>query len=195
MLPQGMFSVAVATVLFPQLARLAARKDDDGLRATTSLGLRQIALLLIPAGAAMRRSAADRARLCVRARRMDGGIDRATADALFWFAFSLPFSGFVLMLTRAFFSLQRPWVPTTLAVGSLAINAILSYVLAEEFGIAGIVIGTAVSNAALVVAEAIWLGGLDIRGPARRHAAWRGGAGRRRVWGLVPPRRPPRAGH
>ena len=26
MLPQGMFSVAVATVLFPQLARLAARK-------------------------------------------------------------------------------------------------------------------------------------------------------------------------
>ena len=36
-----------------------------------------------------------------------------TADALFWFAFSLPFSGFVLMLTRAFFSLQRPWVPTT----------------------------------------------------------------------------------
>ena len=85
-----------------------------------------------------------------------------TAEALFWFGVSLPFSGFVLMLTRAFFSLQRPWVPTTLAVGSLAINAILSYVLAEPLGIAGIVIGTAVSNAALVVAEAIWLGGLDI---------------------------------
>jgi putative peptidoglycan lipid II flippase len=69
------------------------------------------------------------------------------------------------MLTRAFFSLQRPWVPTTLAVGSLAINAVLSYVLAHEFGIAGIVIGTAVSNAALVVAEAIWLGGLEFHWP------------------------------
>ena len=53
MLPQGMFSVAVATVLFPQLARLAARRDYAGLRATTGVGLRQIALLLIPAGAAM----------------------------------------------------------------------------------------------------------------------------------------------
>ena len=57
-----------------------------------------------------------------------------TADALFWFAFSLPFSGFVLMLTRAFFSLQRPWVPTTLAVGSLAINAVLSYCPAPNSG-------------------------------------------------------------
>ena len=82
---------------------------------------------------------------------------RLTADALFWFAFSLPFSGFVLMLTRGFFSLQRPWVPTTLAVGSLAINAIGSYFLSKSFGIAGIVIGTALSNAALVIAEAIWL--------------------------------------
>ena len=50
MLPQGMFSVAVATVLFPQLARLAARRDYAGLRATIGIGLRQIALLLIPAG-------------------------------------------------------------------------------------------------------------------------------------------------
>src|SRR3954468_5697758 len=46
MLPQGMFSVAVATVLFPQLSRLAARGDYAGLRGTIGTGLRQIALLL-----------------------------------------------------------------------------------------------------------------------------------------------------
>ena len=33
MLPQGMFSVAIATVLFPALSRFAARHDCDGLRA------------------------------------------------------------------------------------------------------------------------------------------------------------------
>ena len=32
MLPQGMFSVAVATVLFPSLSRLAARGDTEGFR-------------------------------------------------------------------------------------------------------------------------------------------------------------------
>ena len=51
MLPQGMFSVAIATVLFPSLARLAARGDEDGFRRTFGLGMRQIAFLLIPAGA------------------------------------------------------------------------------------------------------------------------------------------------
>src|SRR5262245_42853744 len=48
-LPQGIFSVAVATVLFPSLARLATRGDYDEFRATVLRGLRQIAFLLIPA--------------------------------------------------------------------------------------------------------------------------------------------------
>ncbi len=52
MLPQGMFSVAIATVLFPALSRLAARKDLDGLRALTANGMRQVFLLLLPAAAA-----------------------------------------------------------------------------------------------------------------------------------------------
>src|SRR5436853_71999 len=43
------YAVAVATVLFPTLARLATREDMDGFRATVASGLRQIAFMLIPA--------------------------------------------------------------------------------------------------------------------------------------------------
>src|SRR3954454_17465531 len=49
MLPQGIFSVAVATVLFPTLSRFAARRDTDALRAASGNGVRMIALFLIPA--------------------------------------------------------------------------------------------------------------------------------------------------
>ena len=157
MLPQGMFSVAVATVLFPQLARLAARGDHAGMQATIGVGLRQIALLLIPAGAAMLVLSEPMVRLVYERGEFDAESTRLTAEALFWFAFSLPFSGFVLMLTRGFFSLQRPWIPTTLAVGSLAINAVGSYLLAGPMGIGGIVLGTTISNVALVLAEAFML--------------------------------------
>src|SRR5262249_17587052 len=52
MLPQGMFSVAIATVLFPALSRYAARRDYDGLRALLANGMRQAFLMLIPAAAA-----------------------------------------------------------------------------------------------------------------------------------------------
>ena len=121
-----------------------------GMQATIGNGLRQIALLLIPAGAAMLVLSDPIVQLVFERGEWTRTRPTLTADALFWFAFSLPFSGFVLMLTRAFFALQRPWVPTTLAVGSLAINAIGSYLLSKPFGIAGIVIGTTLSNVALV---------------------------------------------
>ena len=51
MLPQGMFSVAVVTVLFPTLSRYAAVGNLPSFRATIDSGLRQIAFLLIPAAA------------------------------------------------------------------------------------------------------------------------------------------------
>ena len=52
-LPQGIFSVAIATVLFPTLARFAARGEIDNLRATMANGMRQILFVLVPAAAAI----------------------------------------------------------------------------------------------------------------------------------------------
>src|SRR5436190_6480171 len=53
MLPQGLFSVAVATVLFPTLSRMASRRDAAGMRRAVGIGMRQINLLLIPSAALM----------------------------------------------------------------------------------------------------------------------------------------------
>jgi putative peptidoglycan lipid II flippase len=171
MLPQGMFSVAVATVLFPQLSRLASRQDYAGLQAVTGVGIRQIALLLLPAAAATLVLATPIVRLVYQRGEFDAESTRLTAQALFWFAFSLPFNGWNLLLTRTFFSLQKPWLPTVLALGSLVVNAAISFALYKPLGIAGVVLGTAVSNAALTWLEAHRLrrelGGLEIGASAR----------------------------
>ena len=47
-LPQGLFSISIATILFPTLSRFAARGARDDLRRTMGNGVRQICLLLIP---------------------------------------------------------------------------------------------------------------------------------------------------
>ena len=52
-LPQGIFSVAIATVLFPTLARFANRGEIENLRATMANGMRQILFVLLPAAAAI----------------------------------------------------------------------------------------------------------------------------------------------
>ena len=119
-----MFSVALATVLFPTLSRFAARRDLDGLRATMATGVRQIFLLLIPAAAFTLVLATPIVRLVFQHGAFGAGLDRARVRrALFWFSFSLPFAGVNLLLTRTFFSLQRPWIPTALAAGNLVVNA------------------------------------------------------------------------
>jgi len=157
MLPQGMFSVAVATVLFPALSRLAARQDWDGLRRTQANGMRQIALLLIPAAAATIAIPEPITRLVYERGEFDAESTRQVSEALFWFSFSLPFSGFNLLLTRTFFSLQKPWTPTALAGVTLVINVAVSAALYEPLGIGGVVLGTVVATAAMTVGQAFYL--------------------------------------
>ena len=68
------------------------------------------------------------------------------STALFWFAFSLPFGGLNLLLTRTFFAVQRPWIPTSLAGVNIVVDIIVSLSLYKPLGIAGLVIGTLAAN-------------------------------------------------
>jgi putative peptidoglycan lipid II flippase len=167
MLPQGMFSVAVATVVFPALARLAARGDFAGLRAMVGNGTRQISLLLVPSAAVTMALSVPIVRLVFEHGRWDATATENTAEALFWFSFSLPFAGINLLQTRTFFSLQQPWLPTATSLASLVVNAAASLALYRPLGIAGIVIGTAISSLAMTIFQAVALrrrlGGLDLR--------------------------------
>jgi putative peptidoglycan lipid II flippase len=154
MLPQGVFSVAIATVLFPTLARFAARGAFDNLRATMANGMRQILLLLTPAAAAILVLSEPMVRLVFERGEFDASQTDLVAEALFWFAFSLPFNGLFLLLTRTFFSLQRPWVPTWIAALNLGVTALFSALFYDPFGVGGIVAATAIATAASVAAQA-----------------------------------------
>ena len=166
MLPQGMFSVAVATVLFPSLARLASRGELEGFRSTVSLGMRQIAFLLVPASVVCAVLADPIVRVVYQRGDFTSSQTPATAGALAAFSLGLAFNGFMLMLNRAFFSLQRPWVPTWVALANLGLNAALDAAF-YRFGIWGLPLSTSVVNiagtAALLVLLRAHLGRLDLR--------------------------------
>ncbi len=164
-LPQGIFSVAIATVLFPTLARFATRGEHDNLRATMANGMRQILFVLIPAAAAVLVLAEPMVRLVFQRGEFTPEQTTLVATALFWFAFSLPANGLFLLLTRTFFSLQRPWVPTGIAAANLAVTALAALGL-YHLGVGGIVAATAIATVASVVAQCVilrrLLGGLEL---------------------------------
>ena len=165
MLPQGMFSVAIATVLFPSLARFASRADYDGFRATVSRGLRQIAFLLIPASAVSAVLAEPIVRLLYQRGQFTSAQTPVVAAALAAFAAGLTFNGAMLMLNRAFFSLQSNWIPTWVALGNLFVNGVLDWAF-SRFGVWGIPLSTTVVNiggtVALVVLLRARLGRVDL---------------------------------
>jgi putative peptidoglycan lipid II flippase len=168
MLPQGVFSVAVATVIFPTLSRFAARRELDNLRATMANGMRMIVLVLLPAAAAILVLSEPMTQLVYQRGEFTAAQTDLVSEALFWFAFSLPFNGLFLLMTRTFFSLQQPWIPTAIAGGNLVLTALASLALYQPFGIGGIVAATAIATIGSVIAQVVILrrelGGLELPG-------------------------------
>ena len=166
-LPQGIFSVAIATVLFPTLARFANAGEIENLRATMANGMRQILFVLVPGAAAILALSDPMIRLIYQRGEFNPAETAVVATALFWFAFSLPTNGLYLLQTRTFFSLQKPWQATALATIDLVVSALAALALYKPFGVGGIVAGTGIGTTVAVVAQAVILrrrfGGLELR--------------------------------
>jgi putative peptidoglycan lipid II flippase len=147
MLPQGVFSVAVATVLFPLLSRHVSRQNWDAFKTTIGTGLRLISFFLIPASAAAAVLCVPIVRLLYQHDQFTSKDTPVVAYCLAAFALGLTFNGTMLMLNRGFFSLQSPWIPSWVAFGNLGLNAALDAVF-YRFGIWGIPLSTSLVNIA-----------------------------------------------
>lgn len=145
MLPQGVFAVAVTTVLFPALARLAARDDTPGLRRALDGGIRQIAFLLVPAGLVSIVLAEPIVRLVYQRGQFTAEDTVIVAQCLQAFSIGLVFNGWMLILNRAFYAVQTNWVPTAIALGAVGLNAAFDAVF-YRLGIWGIPLATSTVN-------------------------------------------------
>jgi putative peptidoglycan lipid II flippase len=165
MLPQGIFSVAIATVLFPTISRFAAQQDWDGFRETVSLGMRQIAFTLVPASVISIVLAEPIVRVLYQRGKFAPDQTVVVAACLAAYSIGLAFNGFMLMLNRGFFALQRPWTPTLIALGNLVLNVAL-YAAFYRVGPWGIPLAISIANivgtSALLVALRRRLGRIDL---------------------------------
>src|SRR5207237_373152 len=111
--------------------------------------------LLLPAAAVSAVLAEPIVRILFQRGHFTAAQTPGVAHSLAAFSAGLVFNGAMLMLNRAFFSLQSNWIPTTIALGNLFLNAILDFAL-YRVGVWGIPLSTAT---ALVAAAATYLYG------------------------------------
>jgi putative peptidoglycan lipid II flippase len=160
MLPQGIFSVAIATILFPTLSRFASRRDIDGLRRTMANGVRLIALMLIPSAVLMMVLAQPITRLIYQRGVFDAEATDLVTQAMIFWSLSLPAQGISLLFSRTFFSLQRPWITTAISVANMLVNVAVSAALYKPLGIAGIVLGSVAGTLTMALGQGYQLGKL-----------------------------------
>jgi putative peptidoglycan lipid II flippase len=168
LLPQGVFSVAIATVLFPTIARLSAREDHVGMRGTIAGGLRQIFFMLLPASAFLLVLAEPVTRLVFQRGEFGPQSTALTSEALVFFAIGLAFNGASLLVIRAFFSMQMPWLPTKVAALGVGVNVALNAALYQPLGVGGIPLATSITS---IVTFLVLLRLLD-RALGGLHGAW-----------------------
>jgi putative peptidoglycan lipid II flippase len=123
------------------------------MRFALGTGMRQINLLLIPAAAFMLVLSTPIVRLLFERGTFNARSTELVSIALFWFAFSLPFGGLNLLLTRTFFAVQKPWIPTSLAALNIVVDVVVSVGLYRPLGIAGLIIGTVLANAVMTALQ------------------------------------------
>src|SRR5258708_29563469 len=127
-----------------------------GFRRTVGVGLRQIAFLLVPASVVCAVLAEPIVRRLSQRGEGTPGQRRVVAAALAAFSLGLTFNGTMLMLNRAFFSLQSNWIPTAVALANLGVNAALDGAF-YSFGVWGIPLSTSIVNIAGTAALLILL--------------------------------------
>lgn len=137
-LPEAIFAITVGTVLFPTLSKLAVRDELESFRSTVSTGVRIIFFLLIPISAFIAVLHEPLVRLAYEHGRFTAQDTSLVSWTLLFFAFGSAFSGAGALLTRAFFSLRRPWIPTLVALANLGANAVFNLLFIRIFGDLGL---------------------------------------------------------
>ncbi len=152
-LPYGVFVVAIASVLMPELSERHSRGDDEGYREIFSFGLRTTALVVVPASVGMIALSTPMIGLLYERGEFDARDTRTVAALLAAYSVGLLGYATYFFLVRAFYSRQNTKTPALLNVILLAIYVVLAYSLTRlpGVGVAGVALALSGANAVLAL--------------------------------------------
>lgn len=152
-LPYGVFVVAIATALVPELSERYARGDTDGYREGLSFGLRTMAFIVIPASVGMITLPKPIVGLLYERGKFGANDTEQVSALLVAYGFGLLGYAAYFVLVRSFYARQNTKAPATLNVGLLVLYIALAYTLSNtSMGLVGIAVAFSLSYAILALA-------------------------------------------
>jgi len=167
--PLGVFGIALATVILPNLSRQYARGDKTAFSETLDWALRLVLIVAVPAALALAVLATPL--LATIFLYGEFGLhDLAMAsESLMAYSFGLIAFILIKILAPAYFSRQDTKTPVKIGLIAMAVNLVLNLLLMGPMGHTGLALATSVAafvNAGLLYA------GLKRRGVYQSQTAW-----------------------
>ena len=146
--PLGIFTIAIATVVFPEISRFAARGDHEAMQTAFRRGMILTLALAIPACLGIIVLREPIIRLLFERGAFLSSDTAAMMPIIVVFGLGLPFYSYVILLTRAFNAFKDMATPVRMAAVGFVLNLILSLILMRRFSTLGLALA---SNCAIVV--------------------------------------------
>ncbi|MFP4167066.1 MAG: murein biosynthesis integral membrane protein MurJ [Opitutales bacterium] len=160
-LPLGIFTISVATVYFPLMARALAGRDDLGFGRALGQGMRLVAAIAVPAGIGLALLAPQILEILFRRGAFEAADVAATAPLVAIYGLSLPFYSAATFAMRGLHAGKNMRTPVRVAGLCLLVNGVSGFILMQFFGAAGLAAGNGL--AAVLQAALLW------RALAREH--------------------------
>jgi putative peptidoglycan lipid II flippase len=146
-LPHGLLAMSIATTFVPEMARAVGRRNRTAFCATSSLGLRIIAMLTVPAAIVLfvlRRALIG---LLLQHGEYTATDALVTSRALAGFALGLPAFSVYLFALRGFYAHQDTRTPFIVNAGQCILNVVFALILYGRWGVLGLGAAFALSYA------------------------------------------------
>lgn len=137
-LPLGIFAVSIATAVFPTMTMLAAKGEMESFKRTTSLGIRAVMLISIPAAGGLIALAEPIIKLLFEQGKFTAQMASVTGQALIYYCVGLFAYAILQVLNRSFYALKDTGTPVVAAVVTIGANIILSITLIKFMGHRGL---------------------------------------------------------
>lgn len=156
-LPLGVFAIAIATVLFPNLSLHASSGDTERLEHSFSQGLRLIMAITVPAAVGLAVLSGPILRLLFEWGRFSASDVSVTQPVLLTFSLAIPFYGVSTFITRGYHATKDTRTPVRVAAWSFGVNLITSIALIVPLGILGLALANLFSAIVQTVLLRRWL--------------------------------------
>lgn len=137
-LPHGLLAVSIATTFEPEMSRNVVRRDRPAFIEQSSLGIRMVALLTLPAGMGLFVLRRPIIGAILEHNQFNSTDALNTSRALGGFAIGLVGFSVYLFVLRAFYAHHDARTPFVINLFENAINIVLAVVLIGRYGVMGL---------------------------------------------------------